>query len=130
MSKLIAVENEHSLRLQDRGFGVFRGFNDEIIDVLHSGANDPTITAFTFDAARFATVEKTRAWIFDESTGRVMYNLVGAAIVGVAWFRPKVTDMSPARVTYAIRTYGGARGKGLAGDFLEATHQDFAASKR
>jgi len=126
MEELDIIENSHTARLQDRGFHVYRGFNDQVAALLYDGTRDPVVIAHTHDAERFKTPESVMQWHESSSTPRTFYSLGNAALSAVIWFGESKSVHSSATATFAIRMYDGARGLGIAGDFLEAAHEDFA----
>ena len=127
MAALEVFSNEHVIKLRDRNVRVVCGFNADVVNALHRGISDPVITEFTHDAERFATRESTLQWYEQAGTSRHFYSLVDTAIKGIIWFGPSKTEYSDAESTFAIRMYASGRGKGLAGDFMEAAHEDFVS---
>ena len=128
MSALEIFSNQHVRKLQERNFRVVRGFNLDVARALHNGINDPVITEFTRDAERFETLEKTLE-LHEQESQKIFYSLVDTAIKGVIWFGPSEIQYSDAPTTFAIRIYTGGRGRGLAGDFIEAAHEDFTTDQ-
>lgn len=127
MSALEVFSNQHVVKLRERNVRVVRGFNSDVANALHRGISDPAITEFTHDAERFASRESTLNWYEQAGTSRHFYSLVDTAIKGIIWFSPSQSEHSDAETTFAIRIYASGRGKGLAGDFMEAAHEDFVS---
>ena len=125
MAALEVFSNEHVVKLRDRNVRVVRGFNSDVVNALHRGIQDSAITEFTHDAERFATRESTIDWYEQSGASRRFYSLVDTAIKGIIWFGPSKSEHSEAESTFAIRMYASGRSKGLAGDFMEAAHEDF-----
>ena len=103
--------------------------------VLYS-KNDPEIIRFTSDSERFATSEKVKLWV---NLGRVVYSLTDnkGNLHGIIWFGVKKIPLSRTmglstkdyKVTFAIRLYGEARGRGLAEFFMRKCFQDYLRSR-
>jgi ribosomal protein S18 acetylase RimI-like enzyme len=96
------------------------GIDKKNIDELIAySANDLDVAKFTSDRTRFASQESFDRWI---SKGRTIYSLVNDSenLIGITWF-----GYSEGGFTLAIRLYGEARGKGLAGWFLKETMDRF-----
>lgn len=96
------------------------GIDKKNIDELIAySSNDPDVAKFTSDRTRFASQESFNRWI---SKGRTIYSLVNDSgnLIGITWF-----GYSEGGFTLAIRLYGEARGKGLAGWFLKETMDRF-----
>jgi len=125
MNELDIIENTYTTRLNERGYRVLYGFNDDVAGMLHAGSKDPEITAHTRDGVRFATHKEAVAWYESSRKPRLVYSLASQALSAVIWFSNATTEYSTASNTFAIRMYADARGMGLAGDFLEAAHTDF-----
>jgi RimJ/RimL family protein N-acetyltransferase len=108
-----------------------KGITDTQIDQLIEYAqNDETVKNFTSDAKRFASRETFNAWRKPDAQ---FYTLTdeGDNLMGIIWFEelelpefiptnPSTTHHLPTtkfHTTFAIRTYGKARGKGLSVPF-------------
>lgn len=140
------VTNEYTSLLERDGFYIRRGWDSGIAEGLVLGSQEPHVMLFTpRDASdRFTTLESAEEWYSDPAKQRVVYTLGDKAIGGVIWFSKESREIIPAsdasvgtstvelarpetiHHTFAIRMYERARGKHLAGHFLEAAHRDFA----
>lgn len=123
------IENEHTDALEDRGFTVYRGWNDEIAKKIVDLSLQPHILQTTSADAnrRFHTLHSAREW---HSQGRrSVYTLHGEDVAGLIWYDIRIRNDIGADYTFAIRTYEEAHGKKLAYGFMKAAHHDFADRK-
>lgn len=103
--------------------------------------NDPSVLENTHDKERFATVEQAREW-FDSSKAYVLTDSGDEEgnLKGIIWFQrsdlPKgqyldrMFEPRECGITFAIRLYGGMRGKNIANKFIhlvltDLVHSDF-----
>jgi ribosomal protein S18 acetylase RimI-like enzyme len=94
--------------------------------VLYS-LNDPFVATFTSDRNRFQNIQSFENW---SKQGRSIYVLTNEneALLGVIWFGEKgipASGLSSYGITFAIRLYGEARGKGLAVKFMEEAFERY-----
>ncbi len=99
----------------------------QIKELLDFSGTDEQVKRFTSDPERFKNKAAFAKW---RCKGRTLYSLAGASgnLLGVIWFGEKacpVKEESACRTTFAIRIYGKARGKGLAGDFMKIVFDDY-----
>lgn len=117
------------------GYFVCEGITEQQISQLidYSNADDPNVHAFTSDATRFKDRNAFETW---QKLGRSIYTLSNreGLLFGIVWFGKKqipqaVYETQIAEkdfgITFAIRTYGAARGKGAAYPFARMCQQDF-----
>ena len=126
MSELMPVVNEFSHELNDRGFAVNRGWNDELANALiMKSREDQMLQAVPRDASeRFADVVSAEAWY--TRTDRLVYSLgETATLSGLIWFGYSPRPELHADYTFAIRLYENARGAKLSLPFMRAAHADF-----
>lgn len=123
-------------RLQaNKSFLVNQGITEKQINELIQFANtDPQVRKFTSDSKRFRDREAFDKW---SSQGRTIYTLVSdqGNLCGILWFGKKdlptrefTQELDPKdyTVTFGIRTYGDARGKGLAKPFMRDVFNHFS----
>ena len=118
-------------------FTLKKGINDQEIDQLIQYAqSDETVRQFTSDASRFASRISFDEW---RKEGTVFYTLNDAEgnLAGIIWFEPlpipefnlqenaPIINSNEYQITFAIRTYGSARGKGLSSPFTQKALEDF-----
>jgi len=122
------VDNRFSRLLQFRGAPVLRGWDERVRDALVAGAQQQHIKDFTpTDAAhRFTTPELAQEWYDNPVKKPIVYSIGDKAVGGVIWFSHLDLQPDLSKYTFAIRMYNALRGRGLSGDFMEATHADFA----
>ncbi len=119
------VTNESADILEERGFEVYRGWSDELAQALPELSLQKHInTAETGgDAARrFCDRETAHQW-HDNSPYRAVYTLGDTAIRGIIWYGEARRDEADSNLTFAIRLYEGAQGKGAARPFMGAAQQ-------
>lgn len=97
----------------------------QINELINYAKSDKAVKTYTLDPKRFRNKQTYEQWL---KMGRCPYSLCDrkGSLLGLIWFRhkdiPKVNrisdfrnlDTSHYQITLAIRTYGSARGKGLA----------------
>ncbi len=110
-------------------FFVKKGITDsQISQLIQYAIDDSDLAKFTSDPKRF----KDRA-SFDEFSTHIMtyYVLVDETdhLLGIIWFDDfALEEGSEYGISYAIRVYNGARGKGIALPFSKAAFEDFYQS--
>lgn len=130
MSELIRVNNDNAQELKDRGFILYKGWNQSLACDLVAKSTEERIVQDTPNDAlkRFSTARAADDW---HNTGqRTMYSLYGRSLAGVIWYDIRPRQDIDAEYTFAIRLYDEARGRRLARGFMQAAHQDFARLKR
>jgi ribosomal protein S18 acetylase RimI-like enzyme len=118
---------------------VKQGLTDKQIDQLIEYANsDPKVIEFSSDSTRFANREAYNRWL---KKGRSVYSMTDESgdLLGIIWYgreqMPAGKDFSSNvvpgdyGVTFAIRVYGAARGKHLAGKFMLAAQSTYVSSQ-
>lgn len=112
-------------------YKIKKGLSDNQIDqLINFSASDPDIGKYTSDSSRF----KDRTG-FDEFSTHILayYALVDNAdnLLGIIWFDDFAVEEPPEDygISFAIRLYGEARGKGLAQKFSEIAMEDFKNSQ-
>lgn len=101
--------------------------HDHIDQLIHHATNDLDVRKFTSDGERFASREKVIDW---KSKASAIYTVTDASqdLLGLLWFQKMSIphadfiikfDESLYNDTFAIRLYAHARGKRLAGWFME-----------
>jgi ribosomal protein S18 acetylase RimI-like enzyme len=123
------INNRFTERLDKRGVIVQRGFDETVAAALQEGVNDPLIRLYTHDATRFRNPDLTQRWYENPNKRPTIYSLSDRAIAGVIWFSHSTSEFSSAPDSFAIRMYADSRNRGLAGDFLEAAHEDFTSAQ-
>lgn len=130
-----------SLKLPPSGENLLikKGLSDALIEQLIKQAKEDTsVGQFTSDPVRFSSRETYLEWLKKDT---VIYALVDSEdrLLGVVWYEnlplpwnEKINGKDPSSfgITYAIRTYAQARGKGLAVPFTEETLADFRKSSQ
>ncbi len=93
----------------------------QISQLIKYSQTDPQILKFTGDKRRFSSLAKFDKW----SKNRVIYTLTDKSknLLGIVWFGNKNG------ITFAIRTYPPARGKGYSVKFLTNTLKSFLKSE-
>lgn len=113
---------------------VNQGITEKQIEQLINFANtDPEVKKFTSDSNRFRDREAFDKW---RKKDRVVYTLTDKSgdLLGILWFGKKSLpigfsekfDPKDYTITFAIRTYGDARGKGLAKPFMRQVFNHFS----
>lgn len=103
---------------------------DQILQLIEYSSSDTDVGKFTTDSSRF----KDRAG-FDEFSTHILayYVLVDNSdkLLGIIWFDDFIVKELPVGygISFAIRLYGEARGKGLAQEFSEKAMEDFKKSE-
>ncbi|MFH2019334.1 MAG: hypothetical protein ABII80_01860 [bacterium] len=123
--------NEITLLHNDLGFITIRPgiTTKQINELLQVSKIDKTVNQYTLDSKRFKNRETYNKWL---QKGRLPYTLSNKSgnLLGLIWFRraefPKVIlhpshkklDTKKYTITFAVRTYAEARGRGLARKFI------------
>lgn len=111
-------------------YTIKKGLTEEQINQLTRFSLEDQDLKYTSDASRF----KDRAG-FDEFSTHILayYSLVDEAdnLAGIIWFDDFAVKEVEGEygISFAIRLYGEARGKGLAKEFCEKAMEDFKASE-
>lgn len=106
-------------------FTIKRDFSSKQIDQLIKYSNDDLdVQKNTLDATRFEDKESFDNWL---NKGKFTYVLSDKDdnLCGLIWFSEETLKDYPYPYTFAIRTYGGTRGKGLAQPFMNISFKDF-----
>lgn len=104
----------------------------QIDQLVQYSKTDPTIQKFTSDPVRFKDKKSAKQWL----AGVIPYTLSdqGGNLLGLTWFHKKLLperkyteklDSTRFPLTFAIRIYGEARGKGYATEFMKKSFEDF-----
>lgn len=119
-------------------FAVKKGIaQKQINQLIEYSHTDKDVLEFTHDSRRFNNLESFNLW---KGRGTFVYTLLDEAnnLLGIIWYealylpyKNRVLDHNPKEfgITFAIRLYGGARGKGLGVPFTKATLEDFKKSE-
>ncbi len=128
-SQLERIDNEHTNELTERGFEVYRGWNDTLAaKIVDLSRQDHILETTRSDAERrFRTLHDARIW--HAQGRRSVYTLHGEDVSGLIWYDIRPRNDLGADYTFAIRTYEEARGNKLAHGFMRAAHHDFAERK-
>lgn len=130
------VENIHTTTLEDHGFRVYSGWDEEVERQLPALSRQKHIVQSTErdSLERFTSPEAAHRWYDDHE--RHVYTLDTApklgrsAVAGIIWFgRSELADSS-AEYTFAIRFYEASQGKKLSTSFVKAAHTDFYQQAR
>lgn len=108
----------------------------QVRQLLNFSNNDSQVVKFTSDKKRFKNTKSFEKWSKED---RAIYTLVdkNGGLSGLIWFGKKAlpskkftTDVKSRNYgfTFAIRTYGVARGKGYAADFMKRAYKLFSLS--
>jgi|GEM_PF-4203404 len=111
----------------------------QITELISFSKLDQAINRFTLDSQRFRNRQTYAKWL---KKGRFPYTLSNQAgnLLGLIWFRqadfpptsllPQYQTLDPKKyqITFAVRTYGLARGRGIAKDFIQKTISLFQQS--
>ncbi|MDO8503987.1 MAG: GNAT family N-acetyltransferase [bacterium] len=108
--------------------------DEQVTKLIEYSNNDPDVNKFTSDSERFRDHAAYERW---RSQGRTVYTLVGGKdeLYGIIWFGKKSLpgavfsgkfDPGNYTITFAIRIYGDARGKGLAKPFMRNVFNHFS----
>jgi hypothetical protein len=119
-----------------------KGINDKQINqLIHYAQTDQTVKNFTSDTKRFASRDSFEGW---KKPDTIFYVLTDKEddLAGIIWieelplpefqpFQPLPSNFknSNFNTTFAIRTYGNARGKGLSVPFTQKAFTDFLEAK-
>lgn len=109
--------------------GITENQRDQLLKFTHS---DPQIAKFTSDLSRFKDKTSALKWLDNVR----VYTLTDKAnnLIGLAWFHRKPLperefimklNSSDFPLTFGIRIYGKARGKGLSFDFMKKSFESF-----
>lgn len=121
-----------------------KGITEKQIDQLIEYTNsDPDIILFTSDLKRFRDRESFNKW---REKDRTIYTLADEEgnLLGIFWIgeedlaEEKIPDKNfllsfnkeDYGVTFAVRVYGKARGKGLAKEFIERSFKEFSPKRK
>lgn len=133
MEDIIQIKSPHL----DQTLFVKKGISESQIDqLIHFANTDPIVQKFTSDARRFKDRESFNQW---KKPHTHFYTLTDTDnnLMGLIWFEslplPEYTpgeehinvDPQDYTVTFAIRLYEKARGKGLSVQFTQAALLDF-----
>ncbi len=124
--KPVKVTNQYATQLEAKGFTMRRGWDKQLVEQLIECSKEDEIRLLTpRDATeRFTDEQAARRWY--EAREHVVYSLSHDELLdGIVWLSYEPKELLGVDYTLAIRLYKGARGHGLAGDFLEAALQDF-----
>lgn len=104
-----------------------RGITQNQVDeLINYSNNDNEVKKNTNDAKRFADRKSYNNWL---KIPREIYTLTNLKdeLLGIVWFRTQELKENYG-ITFAIRLYGEARGKGLSEDFLKQAFKEFKNS--
>mgnify|MGYP001569754394 FL=1 len=114
-----------------------KGITDTQIDqLIHYSKTDPQVIRFTSDPVRFKNKKKATKW-FSDVTPYTLSDSSGN-LIGLSWFHEKRLperaylenlNFSDFSLTFAIRVYGEARGKGLSYDFMKKSFSYYMDSR-
>ena len=110
-------------------FLVKRGISDkQVKELINYSKKDSLVKKFTSDTKRFKDLSSYEAW---RTNGKSIYTLTNREgdLLGIIWFSKKSSGFLHYPFTFGIRTYGGARGKGLARNFMQSSFEAFTRSK-
>ena len=129
INRLTRIENPHTDKLEEKGLGLYRGWNDDLANVLIELSKQPHIAQSTPNdtLSRFRNLPAARNW--HDLGRRSVYTLQSDEIEGLIWYDVRPRRDIEADYTFAIRMYESSRGKKLAHGFMQAAHYDFAESK-
>ena len=117
-------------------FSLNRGItHKQALQLIEFASNDTEVIDQTSDAKRFADRASLERWL-GKGGGRIIYTLADEQdnLCGIVWFgkeqMPKhdfIRDFDNEKygITFAIRTYSGARGKHVSGKFMVGAIEDF-----
>lgn len=97
----------------------------QIRQLIAYSNSDPQVMKNTNDSKRFANIESFDKWM---KIPREIYTLTNKndELLGIVWFREQdLKSESEYGITFAIRIYGKARGKGLSEDFLKKAFDEY-----
>ena len=102
----------------------------QVSELLSITAKDPEIRKFTHDNNRFTSLEEFNLW---RKNGKTIYTMVSQKnkLLGIIWFgfKSPLKEVSGfeshCNLTFAIRSYPPARGKGLSRKFINIVFTDF-----
>jgi ribosomal protein S18 acetylase RimI-like enzyme len=99
----------------------------QIQDLIGYSNNDELILQTTKDKSRFANEKTVKAWLAKE---RKIYCLVNKTnkLLGIIWFGEEKMPTGAMGITFAIRIYADARGKGNAKPFMKEAFARFKNS--
>lgn len=110
-----------------------KGITDAQINQLISiSKSDPTIQKFTSDPIRFKDKKSAKQWLENVTTHTLTDT--DDNLIGITWLHKKPLpkrefttkfNRSDFHITFAIRIYGEARGKGHSFDFMKKSFEDF-----
>ena len=120
------VDTPSAQELGREGLTVSEGWSLEVGRALMEGARQPHVMDKTPRDAleRFPTMRRAKEWFRDEEKQPLLYSIADSAIGGAIWFSKQTTEKTDAEWTFAIRMYEGLSGRGFAGRFLDAAHED------
>jgi GNAT superfamily N-acetyltransferase len=124
------VENSYTAPLKDKGLELYTGWNDSIAAQLVERSKEEEIQRYTSRDADERFVDEAAADRWYKEKEHIVYTLLKhSRLEGIIWFTRTPRPELEADYTFAIRMYESQRGKGLAGAFLEAAHEDLASRK-
>lgn len=97
-----------------------KGITESQIDeLIHYSNTDKQVLSFTSDKTRFANRQAFNSWYLVNPTIYTLVNKKGN-LCGLIWFQDEtLKDHPDFDITFAIRLYAEARGKGLALEFMK-----------
>jgi ribosomal protein S18 acetylase RimI-like enzyme len=113
-------------------FTFCKGISMDQINQLVNLSNDVTdlsVSKFTSDNIRFSDKKSFDKWF---QKGRTIYTVTdGENLVGIIWFGKKKIPLTSYshNITFAIRIYPKARGKGLSSKFMDYALKSYKPSK-
>ena len=125
MQELELLRNDAAELLRERGYETRLGWSALLAEQLVGASQEDTIKHWTprDHRERFASVEAANDWY--ASRPRYFYSLAeGDELAGVIWYGNDPRPELSADWAFAIRLYEIARGKRLAGGFMQATELD------
>lgn len=124
---MIKVENLYTDTFEAAELKLMRGWNDQIASQLVELSREDEIRKFTPKDAesRFPTIDAANSWYGAKKHITYVLQHKNGDIGGFLWFSYEPREDLLADYTVGIRLYQSLRGKGLAGNFMEACHMDF-----
>ena len=128
-TNLERVNNDHADTLEERGFRVYRGWNQDVASQLVRLSLQAHILKFTPGDAKRRFTNPSIANIWHNQGRRSIYTLQTDEITGLVWYDLRPREDLEADYTFAIRMYEASLGKKLSEGFMRAAHHDFASRK-
>lgn len=112
---------------------------NQIKELIRYSKTDEKIKTNTNDPIRFANITSFKKW---KKVPRKIYTLADnlGSLLGIIWFRPqsipsnknyiKNVNMKTFGITFALRMYGNARGKGYSKTFLKKAFERYLKTKQ